>query len=216
MEESFETETTKEEISSKKTDSSQSSAIFSKTWVFWESYTSKTLKLSYEDTNKPIFKWSDVITFFQFWNRYPGNDIKNIFYDGNEPKFFFNEEYRINSMNIFVDGIKPMWEDPQNKGGKYLQLEYQIKKNNLDDFFKAANFQWKKLALCTMGMSLPGAEYINGIRIIDKTDFERGRTIMFRIEIWISKNMERSMLNDLIEFLKKSLGCEKINVKNID
>ena len=61
-----------------------------------------------------------MITFFQFWNKYPGKDIKNILFDGNNVKYFFNEKYRITSMNIFQDGIEPMWEDEQNKGGKYL------------------------------------------------------------------------------------------------
>ena len=198
-----------------KTDIPVSTVKLSKTWVFWESYICKTIN-SYEDANKQIYKWNDIIAFFQFWNRYPGNDIKNIFYDGNNIKFFFNEKYRINSMNIFVDGIKPMWEDPQNKGGKFLKLEYQIKRENMEEFCKSINLQWKKLALCTMGMSLPGAEYINGIRMIDKTDFERGKTIMFRIEIWVSKNMEQNTLEELKESLKKPFGFQNIIVKDID
>ena len=32
-----------------------SSVKFSKAWTFWESYTSKTINLSYENANKPIF-----------------------------------------------------------------------------------------------------------------------------------------------------------------
>ena len=66
-----------------------SSVKFSKTWAFWESYTSKTVKLSYEEANKKIFQWNDIVTFFQFWNKYPGNNINNIFYDGKDIKFFF-------------------------------------------------------------------------------------------------------------------------------
>ena len=199
-----------------KNDVPDSTVQLSKTWVFWESYNSKAINLSYEDANKKIYKWNDIIAFFQFWNRYPGNDIKNIFFDGNNIKYFFNEKYRINSMNIFVDGIKPMWEDPQNKGGKFLKLEYQIKRENMDEFCKSINLQWKKLALSTMGMNLPGAEYINGIRIIDKTDFDKGRKIMFRIEIWVSKNMEQNILEELKESLKKPFGCQNIVVKDID
>ena len=199
-----------------KNDVPDSTVQLSKTWVFWESYNSKAINLSYEDANKKIYKWNDIIAFFQFWNRYPGNDIKNIFFDENNIKYFFNEKYRINSMNIFVDGIKPMWEDPQNKGGKFLKLEYQIKRENMDEFCKSINLQWKKLALSTMGMNLPGAEYINGIRIIDKTDFDKGRKIMFRIEIWVSKNMEQNILEELKESLKKPFGCQNIVVKDID
>ena len=216
MEQNIILKNSNEIVSPLKSDIPLSSVRFSKSWTFWESYISKSINLSYEEANKEIFKWSDIITFFQFWNKYPGNNIKNIFFDGNNIKYFFNENYRINSMNIFIDGIKPMWEDPKNKGGKCLQLEYKIQKEKMDDFSIAANYQWKKLALCTMGISIPGADYINGIRFIDKTNFDKGNIIMFRIEIWVEKNIKNNVLEELIDFLKKNLGCEKIIIKKIE
>ena len=188
---------------------------FSKSWTFWETYSAKGKKIDYKDSNKLIFKWDDLITFFQFWNKYPGRDIKNILFDGNNVKYFFSEKYRINSMNIFKEGIKPMWEDEQNKGGKYYQMDYQIKKEDMDDFSKLASDHWKKLALCTMGGTIPNADYINGIRFVDKTDFKRGRIIMFRIEVWIRKNVEENIIEDMNKYLKENLGCEKINVLDI-
>ena len=189
---------------------------FSKTWTFWETYISKEKKLEYNDSNKLIFKWDDIITFFQFWNKYPGKDIKNILFDGNNLKYFFNEKYRINSMNIFQEGIKPMWEDEQNKGGKYFQLDYKIKNDEMDTFSELANIHWKKLALTTMGGSIPHAEYINGIRFVDKTDFDRGKIIMFRIEVWVRKNMEENKLEELKKYLGDNLGCQRVIVKDID
>ena len=192
------------------------SVQFKNTWTFWETYTSKNDDLPYDKSNKLIFKWNDIITFFQFWNKYPGNDIKNIFYDGNDVKFFFSEKYRINSMNIFIDGIKPMWEDEQNKGGKYLQLDYKVQNDKIDEFIKASNYQWKKLALNLMGMTLPGADYINGIRFVDKTNFTRGKIIMFRIEVWVRKNMEENKLEELKKYLSENLGCQNVISKNID
>ena len=79
----------KDILEQKKTDIPISSVKFADSWIFWENYESKSSEHSYQDTNKQIFKWNDIITFFQFWNKYPGNDIKNIFYDGNDVKFFF-------------------------------------------------------------------------------------------------------------------------------
>ena len=189
---------------------------FSKTWTFWETYISKEKKLEYNDSNKLIFKWDDIITFFQFWNKYPGRDIKNILFDGNNLKYFFNEKYRINSMNIFQEGIKPMWEDEQNKGGKYFQLDYKIKNDEMDTFSELANIHWKKLALTTMGGSIPHADYINGIRFVDKTDFDRGKIIMFRMEVWLRKNMEENKLEELKKYLGDNLGCQRVIVKDID
>ena len=199
----------------KKVDIPLTSVTFNKSWTFWESYLSKTVKLSYDDANRKIFKWNDIISFFQFWNNYPGKDIKNIFFDGYIVKFFFNEKYRINSMNIFQDGIKPMWEDEKNNGGKYFQLDYQIQRDQMDEFSKLANFHWKKLALITMGGTIPHAEFINGIRFVDKTDFERGKIIMFRMEVWVNKNMDNNKVKELENYLGKELGCEKVNVRDI-
>ena len=207
--------TSKDIISQKKMDISLPTVKFSKSWAFWENYSTKEKKLSYLESNKQIFKWDDIITFFQFWNKYPGNDIKNIFFDGQDLKYFFKEKYRINSINIFIEGIKPMWEDEQNKGGKYFQLDYRVNIEKINDFITASNYQWKKLALNLMGMNLPGADYINGIRFIDKTDFDRGKIIMFRIEVWIRKNIDEKIIEDIKKYLKENLGCEKINVLDI-
>ena len=207
--------TSKDIIPPKKMDISLPTVKFSKSWAFWENYSTKEKKLSYLESNKEIFKWDDIITFFQFWNKYPGNDIKNIFFDGNDLKYFFKEKYRINSINIFIEGIKPMWEDEQNKGGKYFQLDYKIKNDEMDTFSELANVHWKKLALCTMGGSIPHADYINGIRFVDKTNFTRGKIIMFRIEVWIRKNVEENIIEDMNKYLKENLGCEKINVLDI-
>ena len=203
----------------KKVDIPLSSVKFKKSWAFWESYApkskSKSDQLSYHEANKQIFKWSDIITFFQFWNKYPGNDFRNIFFDGNNVKFFFDKKYRINSMNIFQEGIKPMWEDEKNKGGTYYKMDYVVQKERMEEFAKPANIHWKKLALCVMGGTLPYSEFINGIRFVDKTDFERGRIIMFRIEVWINKDLEEKKLEDLKLFFKKNYGCENVNMKKI-
>ena len=66
-----------------------------------------------------------------------------------------------------------------------------------------------------MGNDLPGAEFINGIRFIDKTDFERGKIIMFRIEVWVGKNVNEKIIEDIKNYLKENLGCEKINIFDI-
>ena len=213
--ESKPTKTSKDIITpEKKIDIPLNSVQFSKSWTFWETYTSKTKKLEYANSKRLIFKWNDLITFFQFWNKYPGKDIKNILFDGNKVKYFFNEKYRITSMNIFQEGIEPMWEDEQNKGGKYFQCDYQIK-SDLETFSQLANAHWKKLALCTMGGTIPNGEYINGIRFVDKTNFERGKIIMFRIEIWVKKGLEENKLNELKSFFSTHLGCENVIQKDI-
>lgn len=192
-----------------------SSVTFPRKWSFWESYIAKETKLSYKDSMKNIFSWNDLITFFQFWNKYPGNEATKIFFDGNKIKYFFKEKFRISAMNIFVEGIRPEWEDPKNNGGKYLQFEYQIKLDDINIFSNRASNAWKKLALNTMSENFDGSNFINGIRFIDKTQFERGKIIMFRFEIWLNKEIDEENLKKLVEYLKKELGCEVVEIKDI-
>jgi len=192
-----------------------SSVTFPRKWSFWESYIAKETKLSYKDLMKNIFSWNDLITFYQFWNKYPGNEATKIFFDGNKIKYFFKEKFRISAMNIFVEGIRPEWEDPKNNGGKYLQFEYQIKLDDINKFSNRASNAWKKLALNTMSENFEGSNFINGIRFIDKTQFERGKIIMFRFEIWLNKEINENTLNKLVDYLKKELGCEVVEIKDI-
>ena len=43
-------------------------------------------------------------------------------------------------------------------------------------------------------------------RFIDKTNFERGNKILFRIEIWISKKISEKEMNELKDYYEKNLG----------
>lgn len=132
---------------------------FPRNWAFWESYLAKDKKLDYADSMKLIYEWNNLINFWQFWNNYPGAEATSIFFNGTRVKYFFNEKYRINALNVFAVGIQPAWEDVQNKGGKYLQLDYKIDKD-LDKFFSIVGIAWKKLMLNIMGENIPCAENV--------------------------------------------------------
>ena len=64
----------------------ESMVKFQRNWAFWENYESKLGKLDYHQSLKEIFKWDDIITFWQFWNSYPGSNPSNIFYNGERIK----------------------------------------------------------------------------------------------------------------------------------
>lgn len=195
-----------------------SSTQFKRSWVFWESYNPKGKdKKKYEDANKEIFEWDNLISFYQFMNKYPGTTVTNVFFDGTAIKYFYPEQKRIIAMNIFAKDIKPLWEDEHNKGGQYLQFEYQIDRSELADFAASSPLCWKKLALLTMGESLKGAKHINGIRFVDKTDFERGKIILFRFEVWLNKDIASEERDELIEVLKSKdfLGCGEVKIKSL-
>jgi hypothetical protein len=60
---------------------------------------------------------------------------------------------------LFVRGISPKWEDPQNKGGKYFTLEYIIK-DDIDRFLPVFRDSWLKLMLSVIGESIEAAQYV--------------------------------------------------------
>lgn len=132
---------------------------FNRTWAFWENYIDKERIKEYSSLMRNIFEWDNLIKFWQFWNKYPGSDAKNIFFDGNRIVYYFKDKNRINAMNVFVKGIRPEWEDQENAGGKYFQLDYKIDKE-IDKFFQIVSEAWQKLILNTMGENIPCAEYV--------------------------------------------------------
>ena len=182
-------------------------------WSFWENYIVKNKnKKGYSDLLEEIYSFDDIISFWQFWNKYPGNDTKNIFYNGQYISYFFKEKYRINAMNLFVKGIRPEWEDENNKKGKTFILEYEIK-NNLEAFLKAVTESWIKLLCYLIGEQLPYSNNINGVRFVDKA--KPGKVIIFKFEVWTKSSMiNESEIENLKKFLSKNFGCSVL-VKDI-
>jgi hypothetical protein len=76
-------------------------------------------------------------------------------------------------LNLFVEGISPIWEDPLNKGGKYFTLEYQIK-DDLESFLPIFSESWLKLMLSVIGESIDAAQYVKIFFILDQWGKIRG------------------------------------------
>ena len=179
-------------------------------WSFWENYLKKN---SNAYLLEEIYSFDDIISFWQFWNKYPGNDTKKIFYNGEYLTYFFKEKYRINGMNLFVKGIKPEWEDVNNKDGKIFILEYEVK-NDLELFLSVVNDTWIKLICNLIGEQMPYTNKINGIRFVDKTKLGKG--IIFKFEVWVNSLMkEQKEFDELKSFLSKNFGCSGIIIKDI-
>ena len=179
-------------------------------WSFWENYLKKN---SNAYLLEEIYSFDDIISFWQFWNKYPGNDTKKIFYNGEYLTYFFKEKYRINGMNLFVKGIKPEWEDVNNKDGKIFILEYEVK-NDLELFLSVVNDTWIKLICNLIGEQMPYTNKINGIRFVDKTKLGKG--IIFKFEVWVNSLMkEQKEFDELKSFLSKNFGCSGIFIKDI-
>ena len=88
---------------------------------------------------------------------------------------------RVTGMSMFQSHVKPEWEDPVNKNGGQIQINF---KSNLP-FLQTI---WDKLVFSIVTGEFKDADMISGIRLLDKSAF--GRESMFRIEIWTKFNSE--------------------------
>jgi hypothetical protein len=62
---------------------------------------------------------------------------------------------------LFKEGIAPAWEDPKNKGGKTLSLEYEIKeKDDIQSFLVNLEKSWIQLMIMLFGETIPSSEYV--------------------------------------------------------
>ena len=184
--------------------------LLNRTWSFWENYDSKDkAEKDYSKLLKEIYTFNDIISFMQFWNKYPGNNIKNIFYDGEHIKYFFKEKFRIVAMNVFEKGIRPEWEDINNKNGNIMTLEY-IVDSGIDIFLPKVNDLWTKLLFYLIGETLPFSNNINGIRFCDKTKFGYNKNVIFKFELWANSSMKNEELEELKKQLTSEFGCSAI------
>ena len=179
--------------------------ILARTWTFWENYESKN-KGQKAYLVEEIYDFDNILAFWQFWNKYPGKDTKAIFYNGECLKYFFKEKYRIIAMNIFEKGIRPEWEDEKNKKGQILILEYIVDKG-LDNFLSRIDDYWIKLIFSVIGETIPYSHNINGVRFVDKTKLSYNKSVMFKFEIWVNKDMKEKELEEIKKLLTKEFGC---------
>ena len=75
--------------------------------------------------------------------------------------------------------MKPEWEDPVNKNGGQLQINFRSTLQFLQKI-------WDKLVFSVVTGEFKDADMISGIRLLDKTKFSHETS--FRIEIWTKFN----------------------------
>ena len=185
----------------------QDKVILNRSWSFWENYENRNKGNNY--MIEEIYSFDNIISFWQFWNNYPGNETKSIFFDGECIKYFFKEKYRISAINLFVKGIRPEWEDENNKDGNTLILEYTLKEYN-ETFYSLVTEKWLKLMLGLIGETIPYSNKINGIRFVDKSKIAKNnnKIIIFRFEIWAGKSMTEKEIEELKDKLFSEFGCK--------
>ena len=144
-------------------------------YVFWEQYENPPgvyKKPSHEDwrtSMKKVGWFGDIITFWQLWSTLPLSKLENFFFNKHEQtvpiyKVGIEDLKRISSLGVFQSGVKPMWEDPVNRGK--IEIRASLPSGLM---MNAYNKLWEEFVADYVTHKIPHSEEIAGIRICDKS-----------------------------------------------
>lgn len=148
------------------------------TWTIWEQHVPpKDKKVEYSDLSKQSLSFSTVKDFWACWNHLPQpSELLN-------GKKFTREKDGtrtiVDSLMIFRKGVRPEWEDPENKKGGHFQLQLKptLGGGAIDEL-------WNNLVLGMVGGGIEPSDMITGIRLVDKLSHKTKPVI--RIEVWFN------------------------------
>ena len=153
-------------------------------WCLWEKYqsTQHQTRENYADNLKIIYRFNTLNGLAALWKHTPYGKPSKLLYDKPNTlskKFIAEkdeEELIIEFLVLFKEGVKPEWEDPQNKNGCSLHVE--IKDATPEQIDKI----WKSLVFGLVGGTLPYSEKIMGIRMLDRLK----KHDCLKCEVWTS------------------------------
>tara|TARA_B100000768_G_scaffold179916_1_gene198657 strand:+ start:1524 stop:2072 length:549 start_codon:yes stop_codon:yes gene_type:complete len=154
-------------------------------WSLYLHY--KDLGKLYNDNVEKLIEIPDLQTFWGTYNNIP--KISELFSDGNSIKKIKRTGATPCAYSFFRGSIFPCWEDPMNNTGFELSIRNNYNFNLFQD-------QW----LNSMLQLISGNEKldcINGIRMVDCT---KGKSVLYRMEFWVSDEKYRSE----VEYILKS------------
>tara|TARA_B110001450_G_scaffold42652_1_gene38979 strand:- start:78932 stop:79480 length:549 start_codon:yes stop_codon:yes gene_type:complete len=153
-------------------------------WSLYLHY--KDLGKMYNDNIEKLMDISDIKTFWGTYNNIPR--IWDLFSDGNSIKKIKRTGATPCAYSFFRNSIFPCWEDPNNSKGFELSI-----RNNYN--FKMLEDQW----LNSMLRLISGDEKlncINGVRVVDCT---KGKSVLYRMEFWVSDEKFKQEVEDILK-----------------
>lgn len=87
---------------------------------------------------------------------------------------------------MFKKGIRPEWEDPQNKqGSEWASSRKMMSADVLDQ-------HWENMVLALIGETIDESNEICGCRVVDKSKVGKGAAgrPVFRLELWLQSKQD--------------------------
>jgi len=130
---------------------------------------------------------------------------------GNIPLKIDDDSIHLDALMFFETGVIPVWEDPLHQnGGGLCQFTFKT------DFPGVALDEiWERLVFTIIGNALTNADYITGVRMVDRIPTKGLKPshpiIGVRLEVWHScmpsKGHVDRLLSDCIEIITAPLNC---------
>jgi len=131
-------------------------------WAIWEQWT-RDAASSYGECIRPI---TTVHSVESFWASY--RQIA-------PPSYLFAGS-KVESISLFLAGVRPAWEEEANANGGELYCRRYGSPQQLDRL-------WHTLVLGIIGGSIDGAEeHVTGVRVVNKSS---GGRVTHRLEVWL-------------------------------
>jgi len=154
------------------------------TWSLYLHY--KNLGKLYNDNIEKLIDIPDIKTFWETYNNIP--TISEIFSDGIRVKKIKRTGATPCAYSFFKRNIFPCWEDPMNNNGFELSI-----RNNYN--FNMFQEQWLN-SLLQLISGNEKLDCINGIRIVDCT---KGKSVLYRMEFWVSDEKFKTEVEDILK-----------------
>ena len=186
------------------------------TWCLWEKYQSSQFQTreNYAESLQIIYEFSTLDEFAMVWKLTPYGSPSRLFFDVERQmgkKFQLDtaqDDTVTESLFLFRKGVNPKWEDPHNKNGTSLIMEFKNYGSKIIDGI------WKSLVFAMVGSTFPYPEQIMGLRVLDRLK----KHDSFKCEIWTSvsavsstktkeeNQLNEKMINDIIAHFHKLLS----------
>ncbi|ORM41599.1 Eukaryotic translation initiation factor NCBP [Babesia sp. Xinjiang] len=168
-------------------------------WVIWEQIVKggdHRHNTDYKCHTRPLVAFDTVQSFWNLWFNIPQpSELSTTRRLSRECKD--GSEHVVDAIMLFRDGIEPMWEDEMNKDGGHF--DYRFKPTDVSQI--TVDEYWNNIVLGLIGCSIPHANLINGIRLVDKLAI---RFPVVRIEVWF-RNLGED--NDATQLMKSIGTC---------
>ena len=154
-------------------------------WKIWEMWNqNKQNSASFVSNMQEIGEFSSIFTFWQHWNYFPHADPTKLFEDPETKVKVIVEglNQSIEAIGVFIDGVRPAWEDPTNEKG----CDVYIRKFSTD--FRKLKELWDTIVLSVIGENFPYSEEIVGCRVVDKKH-------NYKFELWMKTDILQGDIN---------------------